>query len=236
MQTKDEVAPMFDSFHLDSLPESNSKGGEKSAQISDKTVARVRWYLYVLDEFERKGVSTVSSQAIADKLGVTSGLVRKDLCHFGGFGRPSIGYNVGYLKKQIKEILHINETMRIVWVGAKRLVDDPGTLRKFADNNCKLAAVFDADPDAFQTLVAGFPVMGTTRMGEAVRDLEVDAGVVAVSESQAQRVADELVSGGIRAILNLTSTVLTVPQGVTVRNVDIAGELMMLSYYRGENP
>ncbi|MGA3171429.1 MAG: redox-sensing transcriptional repressor Rex, partial [Chthoniobacteraceae bacterium] len=47
----------------------------------------------------------------------------------------------------------------------------------------------------------------------------------------AQEVANELVHAGIMGILNFSPTLLQVPEGVVVNNVDLALELENLSYF-----
>lgn len=204
-------------------------------QISERTISRMRWYLYAMEGFTRQGISTVASHEIADKVGVKSGLVRKDLCHFGGFGRPSVGYNVAYLQKKIREILRLNEQKKVAWVGCRQLVDDPSMLVRCADRNCIITAIFDADPARVGTTIGELRVLSTDDMEESARNLGIEAAVIATSEEDAQQSADKLIAGGARAILNLAPTVVSAPPSVAVRNIDLAGELMMLSYYCGDS-
>ena len=44
--------------------------------------------------------------------------------------------------------------------------------------------------------------------------------------------ANQLVSSGVAAILNFAPTVLTVPSHVSVRKVDLALELQILTFYQ----
>ena len=48
----------------------------------------------------------------------------------------------------------------------------------------------------------------------------------------AQEVADRLVAAGVTSILNFAPAVLTVPRGVSLRKVDLAVELQILSFYQ----
>ena len=208
---------------------------EREIHISEKTIARMRWYLFALDEFAKQGMSVVASREIADKVGVKSGLVRKDLCHFGGFGRPSVGYNIAYLQKKIKEILRIDQVKNVAWVGAQRLTDEPALIEKFADSNCEIEAVFDKDSTKLGMRIGNLQVLGIGEVEAVVQNLGIEAAVIATLTDDAQEAADRLTSGGVKAILNLTPVVLVVPPGVAVRNVDLASELMMLSYYCGGN-
>jgi redox-sensing transcriptional repressor len=45
-------------------------------------------------------------------------------------------------------------------------------------------------------------------------------------------VADALVAAGVRSILNFAPTVVTVPDDVPMRKVDLATELQILSFYQ----
>ena len=206
---------------------------ERGIHISEKTIARMRWYLFALDEFAKEDMSVVASREIADKVGVKSGLVRKDLCHFGGFGRPSVGYNIAYLQKKIKEILRINQVKNVAWVGAQRLADDPSLIEKFAESNCEIEAVFDKDSTKLGMRIGNLQVLGIGEVEAVAQNLGIEAAVIATPSDDAQEAVDRLTAGGVRAILNLTPVVLVVPPGVAVRNVDLASELMMLSYYCG---
>jgi redox-sensing transcriptional repressor len=216
------------------LPNKGAPGLDRELHISDKTITRMRWYLFALDEFSKDGTIVVASHEIANKVGVKSGLVRKDLCHFGGFGRPSVGYNVAYLQKKIKDILRVNQVKNVAWVGAQRLADDPALVEKFAENKCDIVAVFDHDSGKLGLRIGNLQVMGAHQMEQVVNNLGIEAAVIAVTAEHAQWTADKLISGGVKAILNLTPVVLVVPQGVTLRNIDIASELMLLSYYCGD--
>ena len=63
-------------------------------KIADSTVRRLSLYLRFLEEFEGRGVATVSSDALAQRGGTTSAQVRKDLSFFGSFGKRGLGYDV----------------------------------------------------------------------------------------------------------------------------------------------
>ena len=208
---------------------------ERGTRISEKTITRMRWYLYALDEFTKHGMTVVASREIADKVGVKSGLVRKDLCHFGGFGRPSVGYNIAYLQKKIKEILRVNQVKNVAWVGAQRLADEPALIEKFADSNCEIEAVFDRDSTRLGMRIGNLQVLGIGEVEAVVQNLGIEGAVIATLSDDAQESADRLTAGGVKAILNLTPVVLVVPPGIAVRNIDLASELMMLSYYCGSN-
>jgi redox-sensing transcriptional repressor len=59
----------------------------------------------------------------------------------------------------------------------------------------------------------------------------VSIGVIATPPASAQQAADLLVKAGVRSILNFASVVLTVPDTISVRSVDLGVELQILGYY-----
>ncbi len=208
-----------------------SAPGER--KVSDRTVTRLRWYLVALNGFLDQEINRVSSQDIGRKVGVKPGLIRRDLSHFGAFGRPSIGYDTVFLRDHLEQILHLDNSKTIVWVGPQRLAEDPSLIERFAQQNCFVTAVFSTDEASAGQIVAGMKVYPISALSEKVRSLGAQGAVVDVPAEEAQVVADTLVMAGVKAILNLTSAILVAPSGIIVRNVDVVAELSALSYYCG---
>jgi redox-sensing transcriptional repressor len=55
--------------------------------------------------------------------------------------------------------------------------------------------------------------------------------VITTPAGAAQEVCDRLVAAGVTSILNFAPTVLTVPDGVDVRKVDLSIELQILAFH-----
>lgn len=214
--------------------------GEKSKEYpeapnspSQRVVTRMQLYLHALDEFAGTGITTISSWRFARKLGITPGLIRKDLSFFGGFGKRGVGYNVTFLRQKISTILGLDRVQHIAWIGGDKLVQDPQLPERLTAHNCRIVAVFDTDPERLGTHVGDLQVMQASMIGQVVKNLDVDVAVVACADEDAQWVADQLVSAGVTAVLNLTAAILVVPGNVTVHNLDVASEIFALSYYCG---
>lgn len=58
----------------------------KAYKIPEATVIRLSIYSRQLSNLRKAGVETVSSEEIANSVGVSSAQVRKDLAYFGEFG------------------------------------------------------------------------------------------------------------------------------------------------------
>jgi redox-sensing transcriptional repressor len=65
-----------------------------------------------------------------------------------------------------------------------------------------------------------------------VAERDVAIGIIATPAAAAQEVADRLVDAGVGSILNFAPAVVTVPASVSLRKVDLATELQILSFYQ----
>ncbi len=199
-------------------------------KISDSAVRRLAIYLRFLEEFSSQGQATVSSGALAARAGTTSAQVRKDLSFFGSFGKRGLGYEVQALTAQLRQILGLGRRYRVVIVGAGRLAGALVQFNGFRERGFDIVAVVDRDDGRIGQRVGG-------RMVENVGDLEaivsresVDMGIIVTPADPAQEVVDRLVKAGVTAILNFAPVQLQVPEGVDVKNVNLAVELETLSY------
>ena len=101
----------------------------------------------------------------------------------------------------------------------------------FRTRGFRVVALLDTDPARHEDVIAGVDVRPFEDIERIVRENGVAIGVIATPAEAAQQVADRLVAAGIRSILNFAPTVLTVPEGVDVRKVDLSIELQILAYH-----
>ena len=69
-----------------------------------------------------------------------------------------------------------------------------------------------------------------SQMAEFIGKNDVTIGIIAVPAEYAQDIADILVETDIKGILNFAPVVLTIPEEVEVRNVDLTVNLEVLTY------
>lgn len=199
-------------------------------KIAESTVRRLSLYLRFLEEFEGEGRATVSSEALATRGGTTSAQVRKDLSFFGSFGKRGFGYSVPELAARLRDILGLQRSYRVIVIGAGKMGTALARYRGFSQRGFNIVAVYDHDPSKIGTSWNGL-VVRDERVIE--RDLEgepADIAILVTPAQAAQGLADRLVAGGIKAILNFAPTSLTVPEDVEVKHVNMALELETLSY------
>jgi redox-sensing transcriptional repressor len=199
--------------------------------IPEATVARLPVYLRALVELAEDGATTVSSDALARAAGVNSAKVRKDLSHLGSYGTRGVGYDVAYLIHQVRRELGLSQPWPIVLAGVGNLGHALANYRGFPERGFRIAALVDADPAKVGEIVGGLPIRSVDALPEVVASLDAAIGMICTPGSVAQEVADRMIDAGIRSILNFAPSVISVPEGVSVRKVDLAIELQILAFY-----
>jgi redox-sensing transcriptional repressor len=118
-----------------------------------------------------------------------------------------------------------------VIVGAGNLGQALAGYGGFNERGFPVAGIVDIDPSKVDTVVGGVRVRPLAELSQIVSAKTVSIGVVATPPAAAQDAADRLVKAGVTSILNFAPVVLAVPVGVTIRKVDLAVELQILSYH-----
>ncbi|MHC5062049.1 MAG: redox-sensing transcriptional repressor Rex [Planctomycetota bacterium] len=199
-------------------------------KIPDEAVRRMPIYLRGLLFSSEKPRGTISSQELADHLGVPPWQIRKDFSYFGIFGTPGVGYKVKKLSKQIKKILNLNTIHKAVLVGAGNLGTAILAYPGFKIYGFEVAAVFDNDPRKIGRKIENINVKDVAKLS-LIKRQKVDLGIIAIPRHSAQEVADNLVKSGIKGILNFSPCRINVPRKVKIITIDIAMDLARLPYY-----
>jgi redox-sensing transcriptional repressor len=203
--------------------------------IPDAAVARLPVYLQILNGLATQDVHQLSSDQLATLAGVNAAKVRKDLSYLGSYGTRGVGYEVEYLVYQIKRELGLLNDWNVVVVGAGNLGNALANYSGFASRGFPVAGIVDIDDKKVGNLVGGIRVQHVSELPTIVRELSVSIGVIATPVGSAQLAADLLVAAGIGSILNFASVVLSVPDHISVRSVDLGVELQILGYYEQLN-
>ena len=197
--------------------------------IPRKTVYRLSLYYRNLQRLKANQIATVSSTALAKAAGVKPTQLRKDLTYFGQFGTRGLGYDVEALSRKLTEALGTARLQPVILAGAGNLGAALVHYGGFAKEGFEIIAAFDADPRRAAELRV--PLLRMNALHAFVADRGVKMAILAVPATAAQAVVNELVAAGIMGILNFSPTLLQVPDGVVVNNVDLALELENLSYF-----
>jgi redox-sensing transcriptional repressor len=205
---------------------------DRPRHIPEATVARLPVYLRSLAELVDEKIPTVSSERLAEMAGVNAAKVRKDLSYLGSYGTRGVGYDVEYLLFQMSRELGLTHDWPVAIVGAGNLGSALANYGGFTQRGFPVVAMFDADRSKVGKRVHGVLVHHTDDLVALASELGIGIGVIATPAGAAQDVADKLVAAGVGSILNFAPTVIAVPDEVSLRKVDLALELQILSFYQ----
>jgi redox-sensing transcriptional repressor len=201
-------------------------------RIPEATVARLPLYYRALVDIAEHRISTVSSERLAELAGVNAAKVRKDLSYLGSYGTRGVGYDVEFLLHQISRELGLTRDWPVAIVGVGNLGQALANYKGFGARGFRIAALVDADDDKVGREVDGLTIEPIAALPEIVAKRQITIGMIATPAHVAQDVADQLVAAGVRSILNFAPAVVAVPDGVSMRKVDLAIELQILSFYQ----
>lgn len=207
----------------------------KAYKIPEATVIRLSIYSRQLSNLRKAGVETISSEEIANSVGVSSAQVRKDLAYFGEFGTRGVGYPVDELLGNLTKILGLNREWNLAIIGAGKLGSALALYEGFRQRGFSIRAIIDADQEKVGVDLAGVVVDPLDRLEVLVKERDINIGIITVPAAQAQQITDRLVGAGVAAILNFSPQVLRVPPEVVLRNVDLAVNLKVLSFNLSHN-
>jgi redox-sensing transcriptional repressor len=201
-------------------------------EIPDIVVGRLPLYLRELSRMASETDRiTTSSQELAERLGIGSAQIRKDLSHFGEFGKQGTGYHVNYLIERLTEILHLTHEWSVALVGAGFLGHALASYRGFQRRGFVITCVFDNDPAKVGKEAGGLIVQDTADMETKLQSEGVQVAILAVPADAAQETTDRLVAAGVRAILSYAPVSVNVPPGVYVSYSDPVVQLQQMTYH-----
>ena len=194
-------------------------------------MARLPVYHRSLTELAVAGVDLVSSDMLAEAAGVNAAKVRKDLSFLGTYGTRGVGYDVEYLRFHVSRALGLTNNWPVGLIGLGNLGRALIGHGDFARRGFPVVAAFETDPDKIGRHVGVVPVFALDDLPEQVEALNIAIAVIATPADSAQEVADRLVTAGVNSILSFAPTVLSVPENVSMREVDLVSELQILGFH-----
>lgn len=200
-------------------------------QIPDIVIGRLPVYLRALRHLAESGKTTTSSHELGRRLGISSAQIRKDLSHFGEFGKQGTGYNITYLIGQLRHILNLETEWCVALVGAGFLGHALANYQGFVDRGFRICYVFDNDPERVGKRVNNMAVQHVDELPMLVQQEQIQIGIIAVPAATAQAIADLLVKAGVKAILTYAPINLIVPPDVQVRYSDPVVQLQQMTFY-----
>lgn len=199
--------------------------------VPDIVIGRLPIYLQALTHLAQEGREITSSHELGERLGISSAQIRKDLSHFGTFGKQGTGYRIRDLRDRLRQILHLDHEWQVALVGAGDLGHALARYNGFRPRGFQITAIFDRDPAKIGRQIGDLEILDVARLEEVIHERGIRMAMIAVPASQAQVVADDLIAAGVRAILNYAPITINVPPGVRVQYLDPVVYLQRMTYY-----
>ena len=205
--------------------------GNAASSIPDIVIGRLPLYLRALRRLRQEGKQVTSSHELGKRLDISSAQIRKDLSHFGGFGKQGTGYQIDFLIEKLRDVLKINQEWLVVVIGAGNLGSAISHYRGFQDRGFRIAHLFDVSPDVVGQQIGKFVVRPVDKLADTIREEGIKIAMLAVPAEHAQSVADQVVAAGIEAILNYAPININVPASVQIQYIDPVTHLQRMTYY-----
>ena len=199
--------------------------------IPDIVIRRLPIYIRALQSMIDAENLSVSSDALAEQIGVTAAQIRRDLSYFGRFGKQGKGYDAVRLHDEIRRILKLDQHWDVALAGFGNLGRAIVHYGGFLPSTFRIAAIFDRNVDSVGDEAVGLTILGEERITEEISRLGIKIGILAVPRTSAQAVAEAMVAGGVEALVNYAPCVVRAPSHVAVRDVDPVGAMQSMTYY-----
>jgi redox-sensing transcriptional repressor len=200
-------------------------------ETPDIVISRLPIYLRTLRLLDTQGTEVTSSQELGQLLGLSSAQIRKDLSHFGEFGKQGTGYNVAYLCNQLEKILKVDCVWPVILIGAGYLGHALASYNGFEHRGFRIVGVFDSDEAKIGTEIGAIAIQPIHAILSAVQHYRCQIAIIAVPAISAQQVADQLIEAGIKSILCYAPITLTVPPHVRVEYIDPVIYFQHMTFY-----
>jgi redox-sensing transcriptional repressor len=178
---------------------------------------------------EANGETTVSSTELGQQLGVNANSIRKDISYLGEIGNGRAGYSLRKLKDTITEKFKLNRKKTACIVGLGRLGTAILRYERLFPSGFEIAAGFDSNINKIETIQTKVPLYPANEIATIVKRVKIEIGVLAVPATAAVESAKRLMDGGIRGIVNFSPIIIKPMAGVCIRNIDLVGELRIVS-------
>ncbi|WP_423190058.1 redox-sensing transcriptional repressor Rex [Alkalibacterium sp. f15] len=200
-------------------------------KIPKATARRLPLYYRYLRFLYEAGKERISSAKLSEAVKVDSATIRRDFSYFGALGKRGYGYDVEELMNFFSKTLNQDRLTNVALIGVGNLGQALLNYNFRRNNNIRISAGFDVKDELIGTIHQGVPIYSIDDMVEQLDLQQIDVAILTVPSEVAQEMANKLVEGGVKGIMNFTPIRMTVPEHVRVHNVDLTNELQTLIYF-----
>ena len=184
----------------------------------------------LIENIDKRKPKYISSSEIAEMTGINSAQIRKDLAYFGEFGKRGIGYPLIDLIRELKKILGLDRKWSVIIAGAGNLGKALVKYKGFQKKGFIIKGIFDDNPLKIGKKLDHIFIYDIKKIEKFIQTENINIGILVVPADSAQEVADKMVAGGIKAILNFAPIHIVLPPEIKIHNVDLSIEFEGLTY------
>ena len=208
----------------------------ESLKIPQATAKRLPLYYRFLKNLHSSGKQRVSSAELSEAVKVDSATIRRDFSYFGALGKKGYGYNVNYLLSFFRKTLDQDELTKVALIGVGNLGTAFLNYNFLKNNNTKIEAAFDVDENKVGTYIGNVPISHMNDLEKVIEEQQIQVVILTVPATAAQPIADRIMNGSVKGILNFTPARLSVPPSIRIHHIDLAVELQSLIYFLKHYP
>ena len=201
-----------------------------AGHVSEAVLRRLPRYYRYLKELEQDDVMQISSQELAERMGLTASQIRQDINCSGGEGRQGFGYSVPQLRRHIGTVLGIQHKQNMIIIGAGNIGRAVALSDSFRESNFHTIGIFDVDSAKIGQKIGALTVLDYNGIAAFLEQHPVRIAVLAIPFTHGQAVVDRLHELGINAYWNFVPADLSIPDGATIVSVHLEEGLQILSY------
>lgn len=164
-------------------------------------------------------------------MGLTASQIRQDFNHFGGFGQQGYGYNVQQLQQSIGKIIGIDNSYKVILVGAGNLGRAIAQHLNFSNKGFDLIGIFDSDAKLTGVEINNLKIRSFDDIEDFCKDNQPVTAILCIPAYAGKRVTSKLFECGIKSFWNFSHYNINddFPDAV-VENVHLNDSLMTLCY------
>lgn len=194
---------------------------KQNYSIPKATIQRYPIYLKALRRLQKENVSKVMSSELSDIVGIAPTTIRRDFSLIGSLGKQGYGYDVERLISIFSEELGVNYNEKIILIGCGNLGHALLNYNKWNNVVGEIVCAFDINPKAIRNV--SIPVYGMDELADKMPN-GCRIAILCITQN-IQKTVDELISHGIRGIVNFTQEHFSTPNNVSVKNVDVVSSI-----------
>jgi len=200
-------------------------------KISKDTILRLSQYKNVTVKLKSLGFVKVFSDNLADALGISSSLVRKDFSIFDIKGNKRGGYSVDELIVKLDTILGKDKAQNVIIIGCGRIGSAMLNYYRYPKDGITVTAGFDISPDVTSTNDTKIPIYDMAELEGFIKSNKIKIAIMCVPENNATSVMENLMKYGIKGILNFTPILLKNNTDCFISNINIKSEIENIFYF-----